>query len=264
MKRFAVFTVLLLLSCWLNCTTARSNGRSCVIESATGIKQSLVKSPQPFEYVDAASLPANFSWSNKDGVNYLTFTRNQHIPQYCGGCWAHGTTSSVSDRINILRGNAWPQINLSPQVLINCGQAGTCHGGNQLDSYKYMSKVGLPDETCQNYEAITGQCTPLGQCETCSPVPGNFTPGVCVPITKHPLYFVEEFGSVTGADAMKAEIYARGPISCGIMATTALDEFSGAGIFSENSTNIDINHIVAVVGWGEANGQEYWVMRNSW
>jgi hypothetical protein len=31
--------------------------------------------PQPKDY------PANFTWGNKDGVNYLTPSLNQHIPQ---------------------------------------------------------------------------------------------------------------------------------------------------------------------------------------
>ena len=46
---------------------------------------------------------------------------------------------------------------------------------------------------------------------------------------------------------MMAVIYARGPIACGIMATSP-----------------EINHIVSVAGWGVENGTEYLIVRYSW
>ena len=48
-----------------------------------------------------------------------------HAIKYHAG-WAFGTTSALSDRLNIIRNNTWPEIMLSPQVLLNCGNAGTC------------------------------------------------------------------------------------------------------------------------------------------
>ena len=75
-----------------------------------------VSSALPHEYISASELPDSFSWSNVDGVNYLTKSLNQHLPQYCGSCWAHGAASALADRIKIARGaNAGPDINLSIQ-----------------------------------------------------------------------------------------------------------------------------------------------------
>ena len=37
---------------------------------------------EELSYVRVEDLPTEFSWANKDGIDYLTTIRNQHIPQY--------------------------------------------------------------------------------------------------------------------------------------------------------------------------------------
>ena len=83
---------------------------------------------------------------------------------------------------------------------------------------------------------------------------------------------VAEHGRVQGREAMKAEIVARGPISCGIDATRLLDEHRGKGVYAEFNPNATTNHLVSVLGFVRAPDPldkkgglvEAWVVRNSW
>ena len=103
------------------------------------------ESALPHTYIGADELPDSFNWGDVDGKSYLTKSLNQHIPQYCGSCWAHGALSSLGDRIKIARDAQGDDINLSIQFILNCGteMAGSCHGG--YVSLLLFSVYGVPD-----------------------------------------------------------------------------------------------------------------------
>jgi len=222
-------------------------------------------------------LPESFSWCNKDGMNYCTISRNQHIPQYCGSCWAHGAMSALGDRIKIARKGKGPDITPSIQHLLNCGNVGSCYGGTVDGPYQWLHKIskegaGVSYETAQPYLACTSDskegfcphvdttCKPINVARTC----GSFSKegGPCTGLADYPNATISDYGSISGKSSMMKEIYNRGPISCGIDAGPLLNYESG--IITKES--LDIDHVISVVGWGtdaESNSG-YWIVRNSW
>ena len=224
-----------------------------------------------WDEIDANTLPKNWDWRNINGTNFVSWTKNQHIPIYCGSCWAHGSTSALADRFNVMLGDKNPTpIALSAQVMINCQAGGSCDGGDPSGVYDYAYHTGVPDSSCEQYSAsnLPGTCDPIDVCRDCTwpPPPANET-GLdgCRAVTNYKRHYVSNYYGLSGANKMKTDLYKYGPISCGVEATPAFEAYTG-GIYSEEIDYPEINHEISVLGWGvdESTGEEYWVGRNSW
>jgi len=244
------------------------------------VKNNYVLGTAPHETMEDTEIPDSLNWCDyTDGKNYCTTSRNQHIPQYCGSCWAHGAVSALGDRIKIARKAQGTDINLSVQHILNCGGvAGTCYGGAGVGAYQWIHSIsqktgtGIAYETSNPYLACSSDskhgfcphgdwtCTAENVAKTCSTFPENG--GKCVGLASYPNALVKEYGSISGATAMQKEIAARGPISCGIDAAPIL-KYTG-GIATDAGEQVD--HEVSVVGWGTDadTGTKYWIVRNSW
>lgn len=245
-------------------------------------------SPLPHEYIDEGELPSSWDWRNvttvggSSGRSFLTHSLNQHIPQYCGSCWAHGALSALADRIKIARGGVGDDINLSIQYILNCGGgvAGSCWGGSHSGAYEFVKKNGpLPYDTCNPYlacspdstEGFCGQidttCTKVNICRTCSTFASKG--GTCSGIDHYPNATVAEHGTYNlltsdRVHKIKAEIYARGPVATGVNAIPLLD-YKGGVVKKGGYLDMIVDHIVSIVGWDvDEEGDEYWIVRNSW
>lgn len=239
-------------------------------------------SPLPHEYIAHSSLPKSWNWGNITGHSYLTHSLNQHIPQYCGSCWAHGALSALADRIKIARGGVGDDINLSIQYVLNCGSGvgGSCWGGSHSGAYEFVKSKGfLPYDTCMTYLACSSDstegfcgsvdttCSNHNTCRTCSTFSSKG--GTCSGIESFPNATVAEHGTYNllswdRIHKIKAEIYARGPVATGVNADTLLD-YKGGVVKDGGLMDMLVDHIVSIVGWDvDEVGDEYWIVRNSW
>lgn len=237
-------------------------------------------SPLPIKYVDTNELPDNFTWGDQNGVSYLTRSLNQHIPQYCGSCWAHGALSALADRIKIARKAQGEDVNLSVQYILNCGTrvAGSCHGGSASGVYDFIKHHSgyVPYETCMPYTACSHEskegfcahvdttCNAKNTCRTCSSFEANG--GFCSEINDFPKATIQEYGTYRfNHKAVMAEVFKRGPVAAGINADPIVN-YQGGIVKDHRLSHKMVNHIVSIVGWGteKETGTKYWIVRNSW
>ena len=189
---------------------------------------------------------------------------NQHIPQYCGSCWAHGSISSLADRIKIARLGKGDDINLSIQYILNCAteEAGSCHGGYHTSTYEYIKKNGfIPYDTCLTYMACSSEstegfckhidttCSPINTCRTCDTFGGMG--GACSEIDYFPNATVLEYGLIDYDDnvveKIMTEIFVRGPVAATINAEPIV-KYAG-GILPMNPILV-----VRIISWLSLDG----------
>ena len=216
-------------------------------------------------------------WRDFNDQNYLTYIKNQHIPVYCGSCWAQAATSVLADRLNIQNINqkiTFPKLTFSVQSLINCKSGGSCFGGDEAFLFSLLEKKNsffnknnfkIPIETCKIYKSRN---------------PDNFfcnSTKICSLESKNKFYNIKNFsgiqikkwGRVRGVEYIK-EILIDGPITCNLFITPQFKDYKKnkftdkIKIFDIEEDFFSMNHVVSIVGWNKDEIGEYWIVRNSW
>jgi len=203
--------------------------------------------PADFQMKSISELPKNVDWRTK-GV--VTAVKDQG---HCGSCWAFASTAVIESHVAIGTGLLF---DLSPQQIAmcspnphSCGGSGGCNGATAEIAYEYVTgSNGLFQEFQYPYLAYYGDNA------ACS-IPSGTSPKATINgYVKLP---------VNNYTALMNAIAQVGPIAVSVDAST-WSAYKG-GIFNGcNQKNPDINHAVTLVGYGEENGQAYWLIRNSW
>jgi len=189
-------------------------------------------------------IPDEVDWRQE---GYVTPIKNQG---QCGSCWSFSTTGSLEGQVFKKTGTL---PDLSEQNLVDCsksyGNQG-CHGGWMDWAFKYIrDNKGIDSEKGYPYYARE-----LGYC-----------------------YYNAQYNTATDSgfvdipsgdeNALKQAVATIGPISVAIDATRPSFSSYRTGVYYDptcGNTLANLDHAVLVVGYGTENGEDYWLVKNSW
>lgn len=215
------------------------------------LARSLASETSHVQTVDfqAVPLPASVDWREKGVVSSV---KDQG---HCGSCWAFATTATIESHAAIATGLLEV---LSPQQLascapnpLHCGGTGGCQGSVPEVAYGYIQQYGMTSEWMMPYTSY------FGEGDSCK-FNVTKTPGI-VTISGYQKLPANSYEAVMHA---LAHI---GPLAVNVQADTWSDYKGGVFDGCTNSSNIGIDHVVQLVGYGtDPKGGDYFLVRNSW
>jgi len=205
--------------------------------------------------------PKSVDWRT---AGVVTPAKNQG---HCGSCWAFATTGVVESHSAIYSGVL---LVLSPGQLVSCaenpdhcGGTGGCDGSTAEIAMDYIKDKGMVEEEVIPYENFFGEDVPC-------------TPEMAMKASMYQTVSITGWVKTTTNSA--ADVFAAivnyGPLAISVDASNWSPYSSGVmnpcDLSKDPNMNVDIDHAVVLVGYGEEGGGtfstavKYWLVRNSW
>ena len=184
------------------------------------------------------NLPSSVDWRTQGAV---TSVKDQG---QCGSCWTFSSTGAIEGAWAIFKKQT---VDLSEQQLVDCatgpayGSHG-CNGGQMEGAFKYVVEHGQCALSSYPYTGKDGtckSCSSVAHISYCSDVKPN------------------------DQISLKAAV-AQQPVSIAIEADTRYFQSYSSGVLTSTSCGTNLDHGVLIVGYGTENGQDYWLVKNSW
>ena len=186
----------------------------------------------------ALNAPSSIDWRSKNAV---TSVKDQG---QCGSCWTFSATGAIEGAWAISKGQL---VDFSEQELVDCatgisyGSHG-CSGGQMQGAFKFVIEHGQCSLASYPYTAKDGtckSCSAVAHISSCSDVKPN------------------------DQVSLKAAV-AQQPVAVAISADTMIFQSYSSGVITSANCYTSLNHGVLAVGYGTENGQDYWLVKNSW
>jgi len=183
---------------------------------------------------DESVTAGSIDWRSNGGVNAV---KNQGR---CGSCWAFGATAGTEHA-------HWRAskklLNLSEQQLVDCDtRSHGCNGGWHTSAWAYLQKQPQMTQSQYPYTGKDGNCK-----------------------TGKGVVSVQNWAAVgRGSVLQHKAALNQGVVSIALAAGNNIFMQYKGGILDNASCPKQIDHAVAMVGYGTQNGKDYWIIRNSW
>lgn len=203
-------------------------------------------------------------------------------------CWAVSSTEAFNDRKCITTGGEF-LTELSAQDTTSCcnlfggcfGSQG-CNGGMPAEAWQYFTKNGLvtggeydsigKGESCFPYQLPNcnhHEGGPYPECKEGGSTPACPSPKKCSESTyakawgDDKTYAKSAYGVSSDPAAIQTEIMTKGPVTA---AFSVYEDFITyrSGVYKHTTGQMLGGHAVKILGWGVENGQDYWLVANSW
>jgi len=184
---------------------------------------------------------------NADSVDWVTAGCVTPVKDQgsCGSCWSFSTTGAM-EGAHCTAGNSL--VSLSEQQLVDCdtadGNAG-CNGGDMYTAMVWTESNPLATEEEYGYKGKDQTCDSaaeaMGQVGCTDAI--NITPG--------------------SSSALMASIETS-PTAIAIEADKLVFQFYTSGVLNSDKCGTNLDHGVLAVGYGTEDGQDYYLVKNSW